>query len=500
LFQYFQKKVAQVAKKKEAQIVQAQLSKEIMAEQNANVRELAVQRAKVAKQEEQELIVIQNKRVREAADLRKIEIEKEKVLIELEKEKVIQAKKEKALVLIAREREKVLEEAKLKGDKIKEQAKIAVQKKIKLEEEEEEQKVLIEIEKQKIRVFNARRAEVERQFTRVQLEALREQFDEADADNSDSIDANELMAVCRSLGENLSMKQVKALIAEVDDDGSGEIEWEEYLIIMGKKRNDAMKKGSGLFQKMSMRADEAANKKQEQIAVAQRAKEENYELQEFNRKAAVKRAEAQKIIEQQKIVDRNIIKEEEAMVRVEEVEIEKEMQLRIKAQKAYEKEQLGRQRVIVEKNKIWEQAEAKRLRTESNLERAAWLKNKQIYDEEQKIIEAEKLRVVKRQSKVKRADVERQFTRVQLEALREQFDEADADNSDSIDANELMAVCQSLGENVSMKQVKQMIAEVDDDGSGEIEWDEYLIIMGKKRKDAMKKGEQSYWWCSVLGE
>ena len=71
MFQYFQKKVAQVAKKKEAQIVQAQLSKEIMAEQNANVRELAVQRAKVAKQEEQELIVIQNKRVREAADLRK---------------------------------------------------------------------------------------------------------------------------------------------------------------------------------------------------------------------------------------------------------------------------------------------------------------------------------------------------------------------------------------------------------------------------------------------
>ena len=216
--------------------------------------------------------------------------------------------------------------------------------------------------------------------------------------------------------------------------------------------------------------------------MAQRAKEENYELQEFNRKAAVKRAEAQKIIEQQKIVDRNIIKEEEAMVRVEEVEIEKEMQLRIKAQKAYEKEQLGRQRVIVEKNKIWEQAEAKRLRTESNLERAAWLKNKQIYDEEQKIIEAEKLRVVKRQSKVKRADVERQFTRVQLEALREQFDEADADNSDSIDANELMAVCQSLGENVSMKQVKQMIAEVDDDGSGEIEWDEYLIIMARREK------------------
>ena len=343
MFQYFQKKVAQVAKKKEAQIVQAQLSKEIMAEQNANVRELAVQRAKVAKQEEQELIVIQNKRVREAADLRKIEIEKEKVLIELEKEKVIQAKKEKALVLIAREREKVLEEAKLKGDKIKEQAKIAVQKKIKLEEEEEEQKVLIEIEKQKIRVFNARRAEVERQFTRVQLEALREQFDEADADNSDSIDANELMAVCRSLGENLSMKQVKALIAEVDDDGSGEIEWEEYLIIMGKKRKDAMKKGSGLFQKMSMRSDAASIKKDEQIRKRLKENEEKSKLAAIDREKKKNKADKRKAKEKKMILKKNQMKQAKGLEGAEQVEIAKKIAEAEKKKRVQEKELKARQ-------------------------------------------------------------------------------------------------------------------------------------------------------------
>ena len=137
--------------------------------------------------------------------------------------------------------------------------------------------------------------------------------------------------------------------------------------------------------------------------------------------------------------------------------------------------------------------------TQKNVESQRRKKQLELQDE-QASIAAEKLRQEQRMINARRADIERMFTRVQLEALREQFDEADADNSDSIDANELMAVCQSLGENVSMKQVKQMIAEVDDDGSGEIEWDEYLIIMGKKRKDAMKKGEQSYWWCSVLGE
>jgi len=490
----------EVRKKKLKQIEQAQKEREITVQQNLKERQLKSQKAVLVKENEKKLIAARNEKARKASIIRLQQNESSIDEAIAAKDEIIRQKALEGQQRAEQEKKKVFLLAQQKADVPTQKNVESQRRKKQLELQDEQASIAAEKLRQEQRMINARRADIERMFTRVQLEALREQFDEADADNSDSIDANELMAVCQSLGENLSMKQVKALIAEVDDDGSGEIEWEEYLIIMGKKRNDAMKKGSGLFQKMSMRADEAANKKQEQIAVAQRAKEENYELQEFNRKAAVKRAEAQKIIEQQKIVDRNIIKEEEAMVRVEEVEIEKEMQLRIKAQKAYEKEQLGRQRVIVEKNKIWEQAEAKRLRTESNLERAAWLKNKQIYDEEQKIIEAEKLRVVKRQSKVKRADVERQFTRVQLEALREQFDEADADNSDSIDANELMAVCQSLGENVSMKQVKQMIAEVDDDGSGEIEWDEYLIIMGKKRKDAMKKGEQSYWWCSVLGE
>ena len=39
-----------------------------------------------------------------------------------------------------------------------------------------------------------------------------------------------------------------------------------------------MKKGSGLFQKMSMRANEAANRKQEQIEQAQRAKEATFAI------------------------------------------------------------------------------------------------------------------------------------------------------------------------------------------------------------------------------
>ena len=64
--------------------------------------------------------------------------------------------------------------------------------------------------------------------------------------------------------------------------------------------------------------------------------------------------------------------------------------------------------------------------------------------EEKERMAAEEVRDVKRVANAKRAEVERAFTRVQLEALREQFNEADTDNSQSIDANELMVVCQQL--------------------------------------------------------
>ena len=39
-----------------------------------------------------------------------------------------------------------------------------------------------------------------------------------------------------SLGEDLSKKQLRVLIKEIDTDGNGTIEWEEYLIAMSSKR------------------------------------------------------------------------------------------------------------------------------------------------------------------------------------------------------------------------------------------------------------------------
>ena len=146
------------------------------------------------------------------------------------------------------------------------------------------------------------------------------------------------------MGENMTMKQVRALIAEVDDDGSGEIEWEEYLLVMGKKKNEAAKRGAGLFQRMAMKAEEAARRKEERILKKQAEKEASLAVSQEERAAAVARAQQAKVVEQQAIVARNIAAEEAALERAQQVEVEKSMALQRKAQELGMKEQLGQVR------------------------------------------------------------------------------------------------------------------------------------------------------------
>ena len=75
-----------------------------------------------------------------------------------------------------------------------------------------------------------------------------------DADGSGSIDVDELGEICRALGEDMTDKQVRALIAEIDKNGNGLVEWEEYLEAMWIKRQDARKRGAGLLEFASKRA------------------------------------------------------------------------------------------------------------------------------------------------------------------------------------------------------------------------------------------------------
>ena len=70
-----------------------------------------------------------------------------------------------------------------------------------------------------------------------------------DRDGGGSVDAEELGMLLLQLGQRLSDQDLRAMIAAVDLDGSGEIEFDEFLVmIKNKAKMDAIKEGKPVHQ------------------------------------------------------------------------------------------------------------------------------------------------------------------------------------------------------------------------------------------------------------
>ena len=66
------------------------------------------------------------------------------------------------------------------------------------------------------------------------------------------------------------------------------------------------------------------------------------------------------------------------------------------------------------------------------------------------------------------------WSEVQIAEFKEAFALFDVDGDGSITVEELRTVFSSLGQNPSDQELRDMIADVDEDGSGEIDFDEFL--------------------------
>merc|ERR1712087_210207 len=71
----------------------------------------------------------------------------------------------------------------------------------------------------------------------------------------------------------------------------------------------------------------------------------------------------------------------------------------------------------------------------------------------------------------------------EVEEMKEAFDLFDNDNSGAISVNELTSAMKSLGFDVKHAVVYNMVADLDSDGSGEIEFGEFLEVMCAKITD-----------------
>lgn len=76
----------------------------------------------------------------------------------------------------------------------------------------------------------------------------------------------------------------------------------------------------------------------------------------------------------------------------------------------------------------------------------------------------------------------------EIEEIREAFNLFDTDGSGTIDPKELKAAMQSLGFEAKNATIYQMIGDIDKDGSGAIEFEEFLDMMTAKMVRAPRRG------------
>ncbi|XP_023236518.1 calmodulin-like isoform X3 [Centruroides sculpturatus] len=82
-----------------------------------------------------------------------------------------------------------------------------------------------------------------------------------------------------------------------------------------------------------------------------------------------------------------------------------------------------------------------------------------------------------------------ELTEEQIAEFREAFSLFDKDGDGHITTEELGTVMRSLGQTPTQAELHDMIKEVDTDGSGSIEFAEFLNLMAKKMKEADDENE-----------
>merc|ERR1712216_941555 len=84
----------------------------------------------------------------------------------------------------------------------------------------------------------ARGAKKSKRLSDEQMDELREAFGLFDSDASGAIDVRELKAAMRALGFEVKNEELKKMVTDVDSDGSGQIEFVEFLAMMTGKMGE----------------------------------------------------------------------------------------------------------------------------------------------------------------------------------------------------------------------------------------------------------------------
>eukprot|EP01083_Nonionella_stella_P034740 94990_1 len=82
-----------------------------------------------------------------------------------------------------------------------------------------------------------------------------------------------------------------------------------------------------------------------------------------------------------------------------------------------------------------------------------------------------------------------EMSQEEMQEVKEAFNLFDTDNSGTIDVKELKAAMRALGFEVKKEEIRNMLMEFDKDGSGEIEFDEFIQMMSPRMASRDTKEE-----------
>ncbi|CAH1956210.1 unnamed protein product [Acanthoscelides obtectus] len=98
--------------------------------------------------------------------------------------------------------------------------------------------------------------------------------------------------------------------------------------------------------------------------------------------------------------------------------------------------------------------------------------------------EYRRIRKINDQEDIKRLSTEYGLSEEQVAEFKEAFMLFDKDEDGTITVAELGVVMRSLGQRPTETELRDMVNQVDSDGNGTIEFNEFLQMMSKKMKDA----------------
>ena len=82
-----------------------------------------------------------------------------------------------------------------------------------------------------------------------------------------------------------------------------------------------------------------------------------------------------------------------------------------------------------------------------------------------------------------------ELTQEQIAEFQEAFSLFDKDKTGTIPTKELGTVLRSLGQNPTEEELQETINEIDADGSGDVDFSEFLTMMARKMKDTDSEEE-----------